>query len=127
MTHAIRRAPCRLLGGALALALTFAAPAGVPTAAAPQTEPVALSYGCNLVALTWPSGTPPRTVALATAPAPALAAIWKFDNGAKRFLGYSPLPNVPNDLVRLSRLDPAFVCVAAPATLTRPLMVPVGP
>jgi nucleoid-associated protein YgaU len=119
----IRTADRWKAAGAVLLALLGAAQAAPGTAQAPRTEAVGLVAGCNLVSLTWPSGTPPRTVALSTSPAAALAAIWKFDNPSQRFIGYSPLPNVPNDLVRVAQLDPAFVCVRESGTLTRPVMV----
>ena len=123
MTRMIRITGRWKVAGAALLALLAAAQSAPGTAQAPRTEPVGLVTGCNLLSLTWPSGTPPRTVALSVSPAPALAAIWKFDNPSQRFIGYSPLPNVPNDLLRVSQLDPAFVCVREEGTLTRPVMV----
>lgn len=112
---------------ALLVAAIPATDRSVATALQQQTERVPLFYGCNNVALTWPPGTPPRTIALASTPAGALLAIWRFDNVTQRFAGYSPAPGAPNDLLTVNRLDPVFVCVGMSAMLTRPVLVPVVP
>lgn len=114
----------RWLGRAVVtLALVAAAQATGGRAVAQQTEPVHLYFGCNSVALTWPSGTPPRTVAAALTPSAALVVIWRFDNRTKRFQGFSAAYTRANDLARVQQLDSAFICVDRPATLTRPMMV----
>ena len=53
-------------------------------------------------------------------PQTALDAVWKHDAATGSFLGFSPLPNAPNSLRDLNRLDAVFVCVRAPATLFQP-------
>jgi hypothetical protein len=85
-----------------------------------QTEPVALFPGCNNVALTWPNGTPIVTVVRALDRPDEFVASWRYDAATRRFLGWSPLPNAPNDLTTVDRLDVAFVCVREAGTLRRP-------
>lgn len=114
------------LSGALLLALACAVRGG-GAAAGPQTETVQLLYGCNNVALTWPTGTPAATVAAAVAPASVLVSMWRFESAGQRFQGFAPSAPQASDLPPVRRLDPAFVCVSKAATLTRPLMVPAGP
>lgn len=86
-----------------------------------QTEQIQLFTGCNNVAVTWPTGTATSVVAAAISPPSALIAIWRFDNASQRFVGYSPIPNAPNDLNTVNRFDPVFICVNSNATLTRPV------
>ena len=94
-----------------------------PPAWAGLTEPVALIFGCNAVALTWPTGTPPETVVAALAPTPARVTLWRFDNPTKTFRAYAPAVPAARDLWWLRTLDAVFLCVDHPTTLTRPLMV----
>ncbi len=82
-----------------------------------------LSYGCNAVALTWSTGTPPSTVAAAIAPVSALLTIWKFDNATKTFRAYTPAFPQLSDLWWTRQLDAVFVCVDRDAALTRPFLV----
>jgi hypothetical protein len=84
------------------------------------TEQVQLYTGCNNVSSTYPSGTPASQVFGTVSPQSALIAGWFYNNGQQRFLGYSPLPGAPNDLVTVNRLDALFICVNGPATFTRP-------
>jgi hypothetical protein len=85
------------------------------------TEPVSLFAGCNNVALTWTAGTPITTVAAAISPAGALESIWRYDNASGQFAGFSPNPNAPSDYRAVQiALEPVFVCMRAPATLSRP-------
>ena len=86
------------------------------------TEAVSVFTGCNNVTLTWPTGTSLTDVAGTVEPLNTLLAIWRFDNAAQRFIGYSPLPNAPNDLTAAGRLDTVFICVTAPARITRPAL-----
>ncbi|MBI2761887.1 MAG: hypothetical protein HYX51_10745 [Chloroflexi bacterium] len=90
--------------------------------AAGMTETVALVGGCNNVTLTWQDGTPLAMVAGAIEPPAALLSIWRFDNAAQRFSGYSPLPAAPNDLTTARRLDAVFICMTGPGGLTRPVI-----
>jgi hypothetical protein len=84
------------------------------------TEQIQLFSGCNNVTVTWPSGTPTGTVAQNIQPAGILIAIWRFDNAAQRFVGFSPIPNAPNDLVTVDRAQPVFICTNGGGSLTRP-------
>lgn len=92
------------------------------SSAAAAGETVQLFPGCNNVAATWPNGTPTATVAAAVSPSTILIAIWRFDASANRFFGYSPIPNAPNDLLTVNRLDAIFICVDTAGTLTRPTL-----
>jgi hypothetical protein len=84
----------------------------------PPGEVVVLAPGCNNLSLTWPNGTPTTMVAASiTGP---LVAIWRFDAIAQRFVGFSPIPNAPNDLVVVNRLDAVFICMNGPGQITRP-------
>lgn len=85
------------------------------------TESIPLANGCNNVASTYPTGTAASTVAAGVSPAPSLIAMWKFDNAAQRFHGYSPIPNAPNDLTTLGRFDPVFICMNGTGTFNRPV------
>jgi hypothetical protein len=85
------------------------------------TQQVPLSAGCNNVTLTWTAGTPVTTVAAALNPASALESIWRYDNALGQFSGFSPNPNAPSDYRSVQvLLEPVFICMRAPATLTRP-------
>lgn len=97
---------------------TVLADTGVQT----QAETVALTGGCANVALTWTDGTPLATVAAAISPQPALIAIWRFDAAAGHFRGWSPLPDAPNDLTSVNRLDAVFLCLREPGALSRPAL-----
>lgn len=83
-------------------------------------EQVPLQVNCNNVALTWPNGTALSVVQAAISPAGSLIAIWRFDNLAQRYSGYSPLPGAPNDLLTVNRGDPVFICMSSGGTLSRP-------
>lgn len=87
-----------------------------------QTEQIQLFTGCNNVTVTWPNGTATATVAQNIQPAGILIAIWRFDNAAQRFTGYSPIPNAPNDLVTVDRAQPVFICTNGGGSLTRPVI-----
>lgn len=87
-----------------------------------QTEQVQLFTGCNNVTVTWPNGTPTSTVAQNVTPANILVAIWRFDNATQRFVGFSPIPNAPNDLVTVDRAQPVFICTNGNGTLNRPVI-----
>jgi hypothetical protein len=87
-----------------------------------QTEQVQLFTGCNNVTVTWPNGTPTSTVAQNISPGGVLVAIWRFDNANQRFVGFSPIPNAPNDLVTVDRAQPVFICTNGNGTLNRPVI-----
>ena len=86
---------------------------------------VALSAGCNNVVDTYPDGTTGPVFASAIVPATNVTSIWRFDNAAQAFraayfaqVGSGVGP--PVDISALSRLDPIFICLSAPATLNEP-------
>ncbi len=87
-------------------------------------DAISLAPGCNNVSLTWPDGTLVETVAAAVSPPAVLVAIWLFDAGAGRFLGWSPDPAAPRDLTTVNLLDAVYLCVQQTATLTRPDITP---
>jgi PKD repeat protein len=105
---------------------TTAVIGGGPSGASPATQPPAasvrvdLNAGCTNVVLTWPDATPIETVLAALSTAGSLNAIWWLDAAARQFRGFSPRPGAPNDLVTVSRLQPVFICLTAPGTLSRP-------
>jgi hypothetical protein len=88
-----------------------------PPAASARVD---LNAGCTNVVLTWPDGTPIETVLAALSTGGSLNAIWWLDAAARQFRGFSPRPGAPNDLVTVSRLQPVFICLTAPGTLSRP-------
>lgn len=86
------------------------------------TEQINLFPACNNVAVTWPNSTAIAVVAAAISPSTALVAIWRFDNATQRFMGWSPLPGAPNDLLTVNRADPVFICMNRSGTLSRPVI-----
>lgn len=87
---------------------------------ATPNEQVALSNGCNNESLTFPTGTPTSTVAQNISPAGGLVAIWFYQTANQRFVGYSPIPNAPNDLQNVNLLQAVFICMNQAGTLSRP-------
>lgn len=124
----VRRAAAVAAVG-VGLLLTLRGVAGIATAepsAREMVETIRLARGCNNIALTWKTGTPPRTVAGAVDTVGDLTAIWKFNNAQQKFEGYAPdFPNA-SDLTSVTRLDAVFLCVTASGSMTRPMMVLVG-
>ena len=108
----------------LVFAAALAAGLGLFSSTAPataqETEAVELFAVCNNVALTWPSGTSLDVVAAAISPQDAVIAIWRFNNLAQRFEGYSPRFPEASDLRTANIIDAVFICMNAPGTLTRP-------
>ncbi len=114
----------------------LATPAPTPTPVPHTTLPaglmaVPLTKGCNNVVLTYPNGSPIaelyHNAIPATAPGgdvstrtPIVDAMWRYDNRTQRFLGWSPLPNAPNDLTTVNRLDAVFVCIREAGRLVQP-------
>lgn len=94
----------------------FATPTPVPIVSTAQVQ---LNQGCNNVSLTWPVNTPLATVAAGVS-GTTLIAIWRLETLQGFYVGYSPLPNAPNDYTAVvERLEAAFICVTGPGTLTR--------
>ena len=93
-----------------------------PTPAPGATESVQLFATCNNVSLTWTAGTPISAVAAGVSPSGALMSIFRYDNVSGRFFGYSPnAPDFANDYQAVAtRLEPVFICMSGPGTLTRP-------
>jgi hypothetical protein len=83
-------------------------------------ETVALTSGCNNVAMTWAAGTPVSTVASAVSG--ALDAIWRWDGARNVYLGYSQASAAVSDYTTISaKFEPAFVCVKSSGSITRPV------
>jgi hypothetical protein len=88
--------------------------------------PLPLAAGCNNVTLTYPDGTALAKVARYVLtgpyliPSPLPEAIWRYDNAAQRFLGWSPNPSAPNDFDQVNRLDTVFICVRGASALYQP-------
>lgn len=93
---------------------------GAPPAGQAGSETVRLFTGCNLVALTWVTGTPASQVAAAVTPAGSLQVIWRFDNQAKRFTAFSPIPGAPSDFTTVNRNDAVYLCVGSDGQMQRP-------
>ena len=92
-----------------------------PVGAEAPTDIVELFPVCNNVALTWNTGTPMSTVAASVSPQDALESIWRYDTAADRWLGYSTLPDAPNDYTTVgARAQAAWICMRAPGSLDRP-------
>lgn len=80
-----------------------------------------LFTGCNNVPITFAAGTSYSTIAANVSPSGILRAIWRYNNATQTFIGFSPIPNAPNDLITVgSRAEPVFVCVNSPGTLSQP-------
>ncbi len=122
--------PALAAGAALALFGGGAAPATAqqptPAPSTQQTEAVELFRACNNVSLTWVSGTQTSVVASSITPATALIAIWRFNNVAQTFTGYSAEFPDASDLRTVNIIDAVFVCMNAPGTLNRPALSPGG-
>lgn len=91
------------------------------TAAGP-TRTDQLFPGCNNLALTFPVGTPLRTVAQSVSAGAQLLSIFRLNNQTGRFTGFSPtVPEFANDYTMVTtRLETVFICVRAAGTLTQP-------
>jgi hypothetical protein len=94
------------------------------TVQAQTTEPVDLFTGCNNVALTWPTGTATTVVAASIQPADQIRAIWRYNNAAQSFQGFSPQFPQASDLQTVNLFDPVFICMNAPGVMTRPVVEP---
>ena len=97
-----------------------------PAAGTQQTESIELFRACNNVAITWQSGTQTSVVAAAITPASAVQGIWRFNNVEQTFQGFSPQFPQASDLQTVNLIDPVFICMDAPGTLTRPALSPGG-
>src|SRR3990172_12533288 len=83
-----------------------------------------LSAGCNMVTLTFPTGTQSSALATAVSPPTALQAVWRLDNASRTFQAFMPQAPQASDLTSLNFLDPLFVCVGAAATISLPTPSP---
>jgi subtilisin family serine protease len=79
-----------------------------------------LSPGCNMVTLTFASGTDAATVAAAVSPPDALDTIWRLDNVTRSFQAFRPLTPAVSDLQSLDLLDAVFLCLSASADIAMP-------
>ena len=75
---------------------------------------------CSNVALTFTDDTPVARVERAVRPGGALEAVWRWDAARQRFLGWSPVPDAPNDFITVNRLDTVFLCIRGEAVLDQP-------
>jgi hypothetical protein len=85
---------------------------------------VNLSPGCNMVTLTFTSGTQASALTSAVSPASALQTVWRLDNASHSFQAFMPQTPQASDLTSLNILDAAFICVDTPATITMPALSP---
>jgi len=91
----------------------------------PQDLPAGnLSPGCNMVTLTFASGTDAAAVAAAVSPSDALDTIWRLDNVSRTFQAFMPQAPQASDLTSVNLLDPVFVCVDAAASIATPEVSP---
>jgi hypothetical protein len=81
---------------------------------------VSLSPGCNMVTLTFASGTGAAALTTAVSPAEALDTVWRLDNATRSFQAFMPQAPQASDLTSLNLLDAAFICVDAAATIAMP-------
>jgi hypothetical protein len=81
---------------------------------------VNLSTGCNMVTLSFASGTQTATVAAAVSPPTALQTIWRLDNATRSFQAFMPQAPQASDLTSVNLLDAVFMCVDAAATVAMP-------
>jgi subtilisin family serine protease len=79
-----------------------------------------LSPGCNMVTLTFASGTGAAALTTAVSPAEALDTVWRLDNATRSFQAFMPQAPQASDLTSLNLLDAAFICVDAAATIAMP-------
>jgi hypothetical protein len=112
---------CRKVALALATLITVVLLALTTTSHAQDGERVVnLGPGCNMVTLTFASGTQATAVAAAVSPSTALQAIWRLDNATRTFQAFMPQAPQASDLTSVNLLDPAFICVDAAATIAMP-------
>ncbi len=91
----------------------------------PEEVPAAgMRPGCNMVTLTFATGTDAATVAAAVSPASALDAIWRLDNSSGSFQAFRPQAPQASDLHTLNPLDAVFLCLNATADITMPTLSP---
>jgi hypothetical protein len=107
----------------LIIAVNRAASTATPVGGAGRSSN--LQTGCDNAVNTNPDGTSGAAIAAAVVPASSVVSIWKFDNSSQGFRSvyFAPAPNgsqAPVDLPGLNRLDPFFICVSAPASLSEP-------
>jgi hypothetical protein len=107
-------------------ALAMSAPGALTTTAHAQDSQhtVSLSPGCNMVTLTFPTGTDPVTVADAVSPPAALDTIWRLDNSTRSFQAYVAVAPSASDLQSLNLLDPVFLCLSTSADISMPSVSP---
>jgi hypothetical protein len=82
-----------------------------------------LSPGCNMVTLTFATGTDAATLTSALSPPSALQAVWRLDNTSRSFQAFMPQAPQASDLTSLNLLDAAFICVDAAASISMPRAV----
>ena len=116
-----RAATILALATLLALVLTGSA---ATSRAQDGQRTVNLSPGCNMVTLTFASGTDAASAAAAVSPADALDTIWRLDNVSRTFQAFMPQAPQASDLTSVNLLDAVFMCVDAGATISMPTVSP---
>jgi hypothetical protein len=112
---------CRKVALALATLITVALLALTTTSHAQDGQRVVnLGPGCNMVTLTFASGTQATAVAAAVSPPGALDTVWRLDNASRSFQAFMPQAPQASDLTSLNLLDAVFICVDAAATIAMP-------
>jgi len=112
---------CRKLALALATLITVVLLALTTTSHAQDGQRVVnLGPGCNMVTLTFASGTQATAVAAAVSPPGALDTVWRLDNASRSFQAFMPQAPQASDLTSLNLLDAVFICVDAVATIAMP-------
>jgi hypothetical protein len=112
-----RAATTLALAALLALALTGLA---ATSRAQDAQRSVNLSPGCNMVTLSFASGTQAATVAAAVSPPTALQTIWRLDNATRTFQAFMPQAPQASDLTSVNLLDAVFMCVSGAAAVAMP-------
>ena len=119
----MRKRPGIALALAVCIALALTGPAA--TSRAQDVIQVRnLSSGCNMVTLTFPTGSPTSTLADFVSPSTALQAVWRLDNVTRTFQAFMPQAPQASDLTSLNLLDAVFICVDAAATVSLPVVSP---
>jgi hypothetical protein len=112
---------CRKVALALATLITVVLLALTTTSHAQDGQRVVnLGPGCNMVTLTFASGTQATAVAAAVSPPEALDTIWRHDNATRSFQAFMPQAPQASDLTSVNLLDAVFICVDAVATIAMP-------
>jgi hypothetical protein len=81
---------------------------------------VNLTSGCNMVTLTFATGTDASALTTAVSPPEALDTVWRLDNATRTFQAFMPQAPQASDLTSLNLLDAAFICMNTAAIIAMP-------